>query len=147
MFPAAREHGVSKGQRMDETGAERSGKQDDVEAGAFDAQTVLERLGGDVELLQILAREFRSEAAEKLESIRRTVDGGDARGLEAAAHGFKGSISLLDGGETFRLARELELMGRRGDLSEARGTLQLLEEKIQVLLPALEAVARAHEGA
>jgi HPt (histidine-containing phosphotransfer) domain-containing protein len=98
----------------------------------------LERVGGDEELLQEVARLFLSDCSRAMNEIRTAIDTGDAKRLEREAHSLKGSVSNFGAEPVVEAARELELMGRLGNLATAVQSYQLLETKLSALKPELE---------
>ncbi len=107
------------------------------ESEAVDTATLLATLEGDSGLLQEMVDIFLSLLPELLSSIQSAVEGCDAQALKAAAHALKGTVSNFAAGPAFEAAERLEEMGRRGDVTEARSALRVLEEEIERLRLAL----------
>lgn len=97
----------------------------------LDRALALERVGGDVELLQEMAQLFLEEYPSQLEAIRQAVDAGDPKALERAAHSLKGSIGNFGAAEAHQAAFHLELLGRQGTLEAVHEALAQLEKALQ----------------
>jgi HPt (histidine-containing phosphotransfer) domain-containing protein len=99
----------------------------------FDVDDALARVEGDRELLAELLEICRSEAPRMLDDIRRAIEADDPIRLERAAHAFKGSVASLGARAVAQAASELEAIGRRGRVSEARDRFAAMERDYQSL--------------
>jgi CheY-like chemotaxis protein/HPt (histidine-containing phosphotransfer) domain-containing protein len=79
---------------------------------------VLERVGGDAQLLVEISRLFVSAAPEHLRRIRVALDEHDAESLRRAAHALKGAAANFEAAGVVEAARRLEDMGRLGELAD-----------------------------
>lgn len=104
----------------------------------LDKEVALERVGGDEDLLQEVARLFLSDCSRAMTEIRTAIDTGDAKRLEREAHSLKGSVSNFGAGPVVAAARDLEMMGRLGNLATAIHSYQRLETSLSALEPELE---------
>lgn len=78
---------------------------------------------GDNDLLIELINSYLEDAAKLVQSIQESLEKSDALLLQRAAHTLKSSSASL-GAKTFSLlCKELELMGRSGDTSQAEPLL------------------------
>ena len=89
--------------------------------------------GGNAKLAQSLLKTFLEDAPKKLAVIRRAVAESDAGALAAAAHAFKGSLSLVGAPKAAGTARNLQAMGRLGNLNSAAPELAVLESEFDQL--------------
>jgi HPt (histidine-containing phosphotransfer) domain-containing protein len=105
-----------------------------------DRAAALERVGGDLELLQELAQLFLEDSARQLVQMRQAIAQGNGHALQQAAHALKGSVAIFGAPEAVAAAQQLEALGRTEDLGPATESLTALEEHIQRLKPALEAL-------
>ena len=103
----------------------------------FNREELLERVGGDRELLAEIVEAFRNDCPAQLARIREAVQAGDARGLYRAAHALKGAMGNLAAGPAVERALELETMGREARLQDAEATLNLLEQEAAHVVSAL----------
>lgn len=107
-------------------------------AGSWQA-TLLARVGGKTKVLASLIRLFLSDGPRKLARIRGSISRGDGKMLASAAHALRGPVVLLFGEtEAAAITRNLETMGRCGDLAGAREACDALERNLSHLCRDLE---------
>lgn len=107
----------------------------------LDREIILDRVGGDEELMREIVSIFKDEYPVLLDSIREAVAAGDARTLESAAHTLKGAVANFGAEAATGAAFDLEKIGRRGNLEAAPAALAELERQFRSLAPALDALA------
>ena len=107
----------------------------------LDYAVALERLGGDVELLQEVANLFLEEYPSLMSEIQAAVKSGNANGLERAAHSLKGSVANFGADSAFQAALVLENIGRSGDLTGAFEAHAQLAAVMHELHPCFELLA------
>jgi signal transduction histidine kinase/CheY-like chemotaxis protein/HPt (histidine-containing phosphotransfer) domain-containing protein len=86
--------------------------------------------GGNEKLIRSLVKSFLADAPKKLSGIRRAVSQKNAAKLADAAHALKGAAAIFgpsNGAVT--AARNLETMGKAGNLQDAEKELRTLEEE------------------
>ncbi|MHB1047250.1 MAG: response regulator [Thermoanaerobaculia bacterium] len=105
---------------------------------AFAPEAVLARVEGDRALLRELVDLFVPQAAATLAALRRSVEAGDAGGVDRAAHLLRGSASNFGASAVLETALALEQMGRSGLLDGAPSRLSDLEREMDELSLALE---------
>jgi HPt (histidine-containing phosphotransfer) domain-containing protein len=108
-----------------------------------DATALIDAVGGDRKLLSELVVLFRVEGPRRLEELRRALVANDAAGVEAAAHGLKGSVGSLHAKRSFDAALAVELLARSDALCDAHDACTTLEEEIAQLERALASFAGA----
>jgi len=113
----------------------------------FDRETALSRVEGDEELLGELAKMFLDELPIQLAALRDAVARTDSKATERAAHSLKGAVGNFAARRAFDRARDLEMMGRAGDLGRATEGLAALEESLTSLEPALASLMKTAESA
>lgn len=104
--------------------------------GFINRPDVLQRLGGNRELLQRLGSLFLQAAPESLEKMSRMLQDGEFEPLALEAHRLKGQVGFFTTGEPFQLTRTLESAAYAGNADAARESfaalrklsIQLLEE-------------------
>jgi two-component system, sensor histidine kinase and response regulator len=106
---------------------------------ALGREALLQRVGGDEELLAELVTVFRADGARLLEEIAAGLERGDAKAVERAAHSLKGSVRFFGAAAAADEALGLEKMGRAGDLAGGREALARLHAECERLLAALPA--------
>jgi CheY-like chemotaxis protein len=108
----------------------------------FDLAEALERVDGDMNLMNELGGLFLSECPERMAEIRRAISQRDATKLEHWAHALKGSVGNFGAREAFNAAGRLERDGREQDWGQAEAHWAALEAAIDRLKPALAALGR-----
>jgi HPt (histidine-containing phosphotransfer) domain-containing protein len=106
---------------------------------------LLERLGGEHELLVTLAQMQVAEAPRSLQEIRTYLESGDASAVERAAHRLVGSLIVFGADEAVAAARAVEHFGREGNVAEARERFPRLEFEVQRVTAALDRVAHTSQ--
>lgn len=107
----------------------------------LDRAIALERVGGDLELLQEVARLFIDDCPNCMQSIRAAIDAGDPKALERAAHNLKGAVANFGAKNTVEAALKLEQMGRAGQIEGAEQAYSALSASLERLTPELVALA------
>ena len=116
----------------------------DTQTSAFDATELLERMGGDHELLGELIELFREDAAIQVEALRSAIAANDASALFEAGHALKGSAANFTTDRVVDLALQLESLGRSGTTDGAQPIFAELEAAVEELIDGLsEFVARS----
>ncbi len=112
------------------------------DAAGDDAAGLLQRVGGDVDLLKRMIKIFLKDYPKKIALLRHALARKDAAALAATAHALKGSISIFGAAEARHLAEELQNMGRQSQISGAAERLKQLEEQIVILEKKLRGYTR-----
>jgi HPt (histidine-containing phosphotransfer) domain-containing protein len=86
----------------------------------LDAEAILQRVEGDVELLGELVQLFLADCPQWLDTLHKSIEAGDGRQIKSAAHALKGAASNFQADEVVRLAAQMEELGKNGDLAGAR---------------------------
>jgi HPt (histidine-containing phosphotransfer) domain-containing protein len=84
---------------------------------------------------------FRTDARHKLEELRQALAFRDAEGFARIAHCLKGMAATFAAGRAFAVSRELEELGRAGDLRDAAPVVSRLEYELGVLEQELSVLA------
>jgi len=106
----------------------------------MDRAAALARVGGDLELLREIAVLFLDEYPRALDDIHRALAARDAKLLEHAAHGIKGSVANFSAPAAEDAAFQLEQMGRAQKLDQAPQTVAALEQALALLQVELAAL-------
>ncbi len=109
--------------------------------GVADREALLERTGGDMDLLRELVEIFVDDSLLLVDRIRQAVVQKDADELEKAAHGLKGSVLNFGAKSVAAIAQALETMGRNRDLTQAQNVVAELERQVQKLRGELDTMA------
>jgi two-component system, sensor histidine kinase and response regulator len=97
---------------------------------ALDKSRILDRVGGDKDLLKEVVALFLDDCPKLIEQMREAIQESDPGGLQKAAHTLKGSVSNFGASLAVQAALDLETMGKTGDICGAAGALEVLEKGI-----------------
>lgn len=111
------------------------------DTGLIDLETILDRVGGDQELLREITGIFLAEYPALLADIQAAIEAGDAKRLERAAHSLKGSVANFGARAATDVSFQLEIMGRKGHLEHSPEAFAELLTRFRQLQPCLEALA------
>ena len=104
-------------------------------------EMILDRVGGDEELLREITSIFLEEYPALIGEIQAAVVSGDLKRLERAAHSLKGSVANFGAQTATDAAYRLETIGRKGQVDQASDALADLILEFQRLQPVLEELA------
>ena len=82
---------------------------------------------------------FFDETPRHLEGLRNAVSAKDASELARVAHAFKSASGNVGAAGVVRLCRELERIGRSGELADAPPLLLEIEQQVEAVRPLLKA--------
>ena len=105
------------------------------------------RVGGDQELIEILAGAFRDDAPRHIAAFSTALAANDAPVAKKVAHTIKGCAGNLAGTRLRNYAKTLELSVVSGNLDEAKRALPGLEDEINALLDQIEQLASSFQSA
>lgn len=108
---------------------------------SLDRQVALSRVGGDFELLKEIAVLFLEDYPKSLADLRAAAARRDAKAVERAAHGLKGSVANFGAAAVVEAARSIEEMGRAQQIAEIEPMITQLEQALAVLQQELEALS------
>ncbi|PWT81699.1 MAG: hypothetical protein C5B57_09970 [Blastocatellia bacterium] len=103
----------------------------------LDRDTMLERFGGDVELLNEVIRLFLEDCPKRLADIKAAVDSKDAERIRITAHALKGAAGNLSEGALFEAARTLERIGAQSRLQAADAAWRRLSMEASAVIDEL----------
>ena len=109
-------------------------------SGWSDREKVLQRVGGDRELLADMIRLYQQSYPEAIERLQAAIEGRNPAKTEAAAHGFRSMVGNFEQDTLYETVKLVETSSRDGDMESARVAF----EKLQALVAALN-VALANE--
>ncbi|HWQ95507.1 MAG TPA: response regulator [Gammaproteobacteria bacterium] len=98
------------------------------------------QMEGEPDLLSEIIASYLGDAPVQLEAIHRAVATGDAEGLRRSAHSMKSSSANLGATVLSSLCKELEEMGRSGDLRQAAQKCQQAQREFDAARRALEVI-------
>ena len=98
----------------------------------FDRVALLERIGGNTEMLGVFLDMFNKNVAEYLELLILAVENGDGEQIRIQAHTIKGAAGNISAKRVSKTAGNIELHAREGRLSEAGNLLEELQYEISL---------------
>jgi len=114
-----------------------------VSGSLLDRDAILERMDGDVELLDEIVVLFLEDLPRLVAAMRESLANADAAGLRMAAHAMKGSLSNFGSLPSGTLASELEAMGRDENLDNAAPVFAYFLTSLERLKPAMLGLVRS----
>jgi two-component system sensor histidine kinase/response regulator len=109
-----------------------------------DWDQALKELGGDEELLLLVANTLLQEAPQLLSALRQAVADRDAKRLRLAAHTLKGSVSHLGAGPLVSSLQHLESAAEATRLDDVGMLAVEVEQGLAQLMPALADFVQEH---
>lgn len=106
----------------------------------FDQSAALGNVGGNVAILQEIISVYFEECPGWLTQIRDGLATGEVNTARRAAHCLKGSLSIFGPNRARIVAQQLETMIHEQNLPGAEEVARQLEQALNELRPALEAV-------
>lgn len=88
---------------------------------------------GNKKLIQSLVKSFLADAPKKFSGVRRALSQKNAVKLASAAHALKGAMAIFGAQKAVAAARNLEAIGRAGNLQGAAAEFRALEEELHHL--------------
>ena len=114
-----------------------------ADAAVLDRDALLERVGGDAELLGEITERFLDEHARLMNSARRAMTNRDTERFNYAMHTLGGMFRTLAAGAAQAMAGRVESYSLCGELGRVRGGFALLEKAVHTLRDELVAFAGA----
>ena len=103
---------------------------------------LLERLAGCKTTLKKIVQYFIDNYHVEMLAIKQAIDEADDEKLYKSAHKFKGSIGNFSTAKPYKVAYELEQIGRSGNINNAINVYSKLEKEIELLIEELLLIIR-----
>ena len=110
---------------------------------AFERASVLERLGGDENLLSEVIQIFIEDCPIRVSAIKAAVTERNAEGIQREAHALKGAAANLSMRGLFEIAETLEQLGAEGRFDAAEAAWRGLADQALNVLDTLRNAGRA----
>uniref|UniRef100_E6QMD6 histidine kinase n=1 Tax=mine drainage metagenome TaxID=410659 RepID=E6QMD6_9ZZZZ len=101
---------------------------------------LLERIGGDRELLSELLALFRGDYPGQIQALREALKNRDAATLQRVGHALKGTLGNLSAPVASQIAAELESIGISGETDLAECKVNALDNETGRVIQALESL-------
>lgn len=106
-----------------------------VQTAHFDLDDLLQRMGGDLNLVKRVMAVFLESVPRQLELLREALERGDAEQLRQSGHALKGAAANTGALRLRDLAFELEVAGSHSDLNRAASLSEQLVAEFRELEP------------
>lgn len=93
----------------------------------FDQEQLEQLSGGDKAFEQELLQLFIGDTEDSLNQLAAAISTDNQTAVQALAHYIKGASANIGAVGMFRMAASLEMVARKGDLSDATNTLRQLQ--------------------
>lgn len=117
---------------------------DHVEENVINRKQLLERVDGDLELLEELLTVFVEEFPAQLREIEEAILCNDADKLRKSAHRLKGALGNLAAEEAYETAIAMETYGTNRDMTAARNLYLEFGRQIMSALDDLKSIVENH---
>jgi len=107
-----------------------------IDASTF--ATLLDSLGGDVDLLGQLVEAYFESSPELFDAMQQAIEAGQAPSLQRAAHSLKSGSASFGALAFAAQCKELEDLGKRGDLLAADEKSRRLADAYPQVVAALQ---------
>jgi len=94
---------------------------------------IFARAEGDPSILKDVINIFLTNYPAMLQELRIAVNENDAQTIERVAHKLKGAVAVFEQDLTFEYSRELEELGKNGNIERAPALLERLKSSLEVL--------------
>jgi len=103
---------------------------------------LLESVGGDAEFLAELLQEYFADSPQQIENMRNAYASGKAEDLRRAAHSMKSNSANFGAMELSHLCKELEDLGKEGNLDGIEARIDLVAAEFAKAQTALEIIQK-----
>lgn len=103
----------------------------------LDQKSVMERVCGNLEFLQLVLTVFEEDCASHMASIRQACQEQNASEVAAAAHKLKGVLGNMGGKRAWAYAKDIEASARVGNLADTDIAISALTTSVDELVTAL----------
>lgn len=97
----------------------------------FDPRHIMESVGDDGELAAELIQAYMEDAPLRMDALRAAIDAGDGDQAVRAAHSLKGMSGVVRSQELARLALDMEMTARAGDMAGVAERFPALEQTLE----------------
>jgi signal transduction histidine kinase/DNA-binding response OmpR family regulator len=122
---------------VEQDGAVHAGASSAPALNVFNSAAVLERLGGDEQLLARVVGLFLEDCPARLAAIKQAVDARSAERIRSEAHALKGAAGNLSAAALVEAARILEQIGAEGRVEAADAAWERLAAEATRVMEAL----------
>jgi CheY-like chemotaxis protein len=113
---------------------------------AFNREELIDRLGGDADLLGDVIRLFLDDCPKRLAAISAAVEQRDPELIRTTAHALKGAAGTIAAAAVFEAAQTLERIGAEKRLAAAEAAWRVLSRESANLMDTLRRMVPEPEG-
>jgi len=99
----------------------------------FDVEVLRELLGDEMGQIREITSAFITDTAEQLIQLQTAIDTDDAKQAAAISHRLKGSSASIGGNELARITKNMEILGKEGELERLAALMPNLQESFSQL--------------
>lgn len=92
---------------------------------------VLERLGGDEEILSLMIDMYLQDVENNCAALAAAACSGDPAAMQREAHTIKGLLATLSDDAGSDEAMQLEMKAKRGEMGDARPAAEALQTRLR----------------
>lgn len=96
-----------------------------------------ELFGSDTDQIRNITSTFIDDAMEQISQLKTVIETGDLKQAATIAHRLKGSSASIGGTELARIAKNMEILGKEGELESLANLLPALEDSFEKLKKAI----------
>lgn len=111
-------------------------------ADIINTEELLQRVGGDKQLLAELVDVFVDDYPSVLKEMRSSIDEGNLESLRVAAHTLKGTAAYLAAESVFTMACNLENLSLKGELPSCMSVVAGLAAELEKVREALLVIVK-----
>lgn len=115
-----------------------------AEETVLDRQAIVERTGGEPELLKEIVELFQVDSTRLLGELRHALSAGDSRRGARLAHSLRGAIGNFGAPTACRAAETVEELSQSGNVVQAAAGFDTLAKEVRQLQSALRQLLPAH---
>jgi CheY-like chemotaxis protein len=115
-----------------------------AQSATFNRNALMERLGGDTELLHDVIQLFLDDCPQLVAAIKAAVDARNGVLVRSTAHALKGAAANLSASALFEAAQILERLGAEERLDAAAAASRVLFHEATALMDTLRQLDRTH---
>lgn len=108
----------------------------------LDETDLMDRIGGDISLVELLAEAFRGDVGQYLTTLQSAIDSWDFPTARRAAHTIKGSAGNLGGKRLAAIAKAVEHQAANSCRDDLEMAVPQLQTEIHLLLDQIDQLVR-----
>jgi HPt (histidine-containing phosphotransfer) domain-containing protein len=99
----------------------------------FDKNSFLERLLDDEDLAREIIKEFLEDSLSQIDTIKKALSNNNPKLVHRQAHSLKGAAANVSATALKKLAYQIEIASKTGDMAKASSLISKLVEQFEAL--------------